>query len=434
VTAQPAQPTPAAPARGGEEGRSTSWVELYLDLVFVLAMGQLAELIVDKPDLGRVFGTLGLFVMLWWTWIGFAVLYNRADADGRIQRLLFLVASAPVAAAAVATASATHGHSTPFIVSLAVTRVVLGAARAPDDDPATDDFSDRLRRRTGLIYFLSAGLLTVSIWVPAPFRYVLWGLAVAQESGAMFLDLDRLRERMRGRSRRRSGRAPDPEASTALDSHHFAERFGLFIIILLGELFLQAGEAAADGRTPTFSSWASLIAAAVLGASLWWAYFDATADFDLRVLERSGGSPTTARAIFAVGHMLPAFALLLTASGVGLLSRQDPPSIAYKLCAVGAGIYLTSTRAGVRAEGRRARASISALVLCMYFLPVLRHHVDPTAYLWIVAAWSVLAAGLASTLPLRSLEPQPPPSEEGDGLAPGADEPPVGGEAAHGLQ
>ena len=53
----------------------------------------------------------------------------------------------------------------------------------------------------------------------------------------------------------------------------------------------------------------------VLAAALWWVYFDSAAAINLKVLELSGGSPTMARAIFAVGHMLRAFALLITAAG-----------------------------------------------------------------------------------------------------------------------
>ena len=76
--------------------------------------------------------------------------------------------------------------------------------------------------------------------------------------------------------------------------------------------------------------WAALVAAMVLAAALWWLYFDAAAELNLRVLELSGGSPTIARAIFAAGHMLPAFALILIAAGLGLLLegtiRRGPPT------------------------------------------------------------------------------------------------------------
>lgn len=92
-----------------------------------------------------------------------------------------------------------------------------------------------------------------------------------------------------------------------------------------------------------------------LAAALWWVYFDSAAEADLKVLELSGGSPTMARAIFAVGHMLPSFALLIAAAGVGLLLEPDPPHAAQTLACVGVGIYLLGTRAFLRA-GRNVRA------------------------------------------------------------------------------
>ena len=78
-----------------EPGKRVSWVELYLDLIFVLAVGQLSHLIVGEPELSSVWIALGLFFTLWWTWIGFAVLYNRFGADTAPQRLLFLAGSVP---------------------------------------------------------------------------------------------------------------------------------------------------------------------------------------------------------------------------------------------------------------------------------------------------------------------------------------------------
>jgi low temperature requirement protein LtrA len=95
----------AAPAAG----KRVSWVELYVDLVFVLAVSQLAEVIVHEPEMDSVWVALGLFVALWWTWIGFAVHYNRLGADVPRERLLFLTGSVPVGVAAVAVAPASVG-------------------------------------------------------------------------------------------------------------------------------------------------------------------------------------------------------------------------------------------------------------------------------------------------------------------------------------
>jgi low temperature requirement protein LtrA len=62
----------------------------------------------------------------------------------------------------------------------------------------------------------------------------------------------------------------------------------------------------------------------VPAGGLWWLYFDSAADTHLEILRLSGGSPTMARAIFAVGHMLPAFALLLIATFLLGRLRHEP--------------------------------------------------------------------------------------------------------------
>ena len=83
-------------------GKRVSWVELYLDLIFVLAVGQLSHFLVEEPEMRSVWVALGLFMTMWWTWIGFAVLYNRRGEDVPQQRILFLAGSIPAGVAAVA--------------------------------------------------------------------------------------------------------------------------------------------------------------------------------------------------------------------------------------------------------------------------------------------------------------------------------------------
>ena len=184
------------------------------------------------------------------------------------------------------------------------------------------------------------------------------------------------------------------DPAEALDAHHFAERFGLFLIIMLGELLVEAGQVA--GHVEHFSGWASVAAAMVLAAALWWLYFDSAAEINLKVLELSGGSTTMARAIFAVGHMLPAFALLITAAGVGLLMEGDPPTIAYWLACVGVGIYLSGTRVFLMASSRVPGVVRALLLVATYQLGRLHHVLTPHEYLWLLAAWVVMCAVLGT--------------------------------------
>jgi low temperature requirement protein LtrA len=122
---------------------------------------------------------LGLFFTLWWTWVGFAVLYNRHGADAPAQRLLFLAASVPTGVAAVAIDPASTGDSTVFALSFATVRLVLAVAQAVDGD-----WREALRQRIARAYVISAGLFALSAAVPEPWRYALWAIAIVIESGA----------------------------------------------------------------------------------------------------------------------------------------------------------------------------------------------------------------------------------------------------------
>jgi low temperature requirement protein LtrA len=128
----------------------------------------------------------------------------------------------------------------------------------------------------------------------------------------------------------------------------------------------------------------------VLAGALWWLYFDSSAEINLRVPQLSGGSPTMARAIFAVGHMVPAFALLLTAAGVGLLLEEEPPPIAPWLGCIGLGIYLASTRASFGA--RRKRGNVLRIAGVVATFQLARLDLEPRAYLWLLAGVAVFWA------------------------------------------
>jgi low temperature requirement protein LtrA len=389
------------------EGKRVSWVELYLDLIFVLAVSQLAHLIVAEPEISSVWTALGLFFPLWWTWIGFAVLYNRHGTDRPALRLLFLAGSIPTGIAAVAIEPASVGDSTAFALSLAAVRVVLAVAHA-----GGGRVQDLLRLQIARAYAATAALFAVSIWVPEPWRYVLWGIAILAESRPLLREDRAAAGRWRREHDIRALKPADP--SEALDPHHFAERFGAFVIILLGEVVVEAGQASVDGHVASASGWAALAAAMVLAAGLWWLYFDAAADINLRVLELSGGSPTMARAIFAVGHMLPAFALLVTAAGVGLLLEEDPPAIAYWLPCVGIGLYLMGTRVFLSGATRAGGIARALLLVATFNLGRLHDDLSPHAYLWLLTAWVVACAALSRGAPERfgaRLEGQPGAAE-----------------------
>ncbi|MDA0182072.1 low temperature requirement protein A [Solirubrobacter phytolaccae] len=156
-------------------------------------------------------------------------------------------------------------------------------------------------------------------------------------------------------------------------------------------MLVEAGQAPVEGT----SGWVALAAAMVLAGALWWLYFDSSAAINLRVLELAGGSPTLARATFAVGHMIPAFALIGIAAGVGLLLEEEPPDFAYFLVATGAGLYMLGTHAFLRAR-RGPFAARILIVIATFNLGRLHEVFSPHEYVVFVAAWVTVCAALST--------------------------------------
>jgi low temperature requirement protein LtrA len=232
--------------------RHATWVELFFDLVFVVAVAQLSHLISNDPSAKSFLHYALLFAPVWFIWVGFTVYADRFDTDDVPHRLAVLVGMVVIAALAVHVDDAFSGGSIPFALCSIFARAILVAmnVRAMRAVPAARDF---------IAFYVrgwSAGLLlwVVSLAVPEPGRYVVWGVAVLVEVATPLV------------AERRVGTIP-------LHVSHIGERFGLFTIIVLGESMVSvtAGIAEVD-----FDLANSVIAvgAFALAASLAWVYFD----------------------------------------------------------------------------------------------------------------------------------------------------------------
>jgi low temperature requirement protein LtrA len=232
--------------------RHATWVELFFDLVFVVAVAQLSHLISNDPSAKSFLHYALLFAPVWFIWVGFTVYADRFDTDDVPHRLAVLAGMVVVAALAVHVDDAFSGGSIPFTLCSIFARAILVAmnVRAMRAVPAARDFIALYVRGW------SVGLLlwVVSLAVPEPGRYVVWGLAVLVEVATPLA------------AERRVGTVP-------LHVSHIRERFGLFTIIVLGESMVSvtAGIAEVD-----FDLANSVIAvgAFALAASLAWVYFD----------------------------------------------------------------------------------------------------------------------------------------------------------------
>jgi low temperature requirement protein LtrA len=270
----------------GEERRAT-WLELFVDLVFVVAVGQVAlELVHDHSALGFV-RFAGLFVPVWWAWVGFTFYADRFDTDDLVFRLLMFAEMLGVAALATTTPDALHGGSAGYVASYVAIRsvLVLLYARAYRHVPEA-------RGLTGLyasVFGACAGLWLLSLLFPTPARYGVWAVALVIDLGTPLV------------ARRFIQAAP-------ISPSHIPERIGLFTIIVLGESVI----AVVVGTTDTDWNNRALVAAVggfAVACAFWWIYFDT---LDMSLFRRG----LLAGQIYLYTH-LPLLAGL-TAAGAGV--------------------------------------------------------------------------------------------------------------------
>jgi low temperature requirement protein LtrA len=73
----------------GDDRRAT-WLELFFDLVFVVAVAQLSNALSADRTLHGFVVFCGLFVPIWWAWVGFTFYADRFDTDDLVHPALML--------------------------------------------------------------------------------------------------------------------------------------------------------------------------------------------------------------------------------------------------------------------------------------------------------------------------------------------------------
>jgi len=235
----------------GEE-RHATWLELFYDLVVVAAVSQVAHaLSQDHSGLGLLVFA-GLFIPVFWVWAGHTVYATRFDTDDLVYRFLTFLQMFAVVGMAVEIHHASQGNTRAFSLAYLGSRTILLLllARAGRHAPAARPFIRTYLRGFGL----GAALWAISILLPPPARYILWGTSLALELAVPWL----------------IWRSMQPSA--AVSPSHIPERFGLFTIIVLGESIsaVVRGLAGRNWEAPAVVV-ASLGFA--IGVCVWWIYF-----------------------------------------------------------------------------------------------------------------------------------------------------------------
>jgi low temperature requirement protein LtrA len=274
----------------GEDLR-VSPLELFFDLVFVFAIAQVAGVLRAQPDAaGYLRGAL-LLALLWWAWSQYTWALN-AVGNERLPVRLALMAAAGVALVMAVTVPAAFGDA-GLGFGLAYLGVRwLGLAVYWGGLSPGDEGRAGLRRFTPLAATAPLVVVAGSL-LGGDARTAAFALALAVEVGAALASGRRV-------FRIRPG--------------HFAERYGLFVIIALGEAIVAIGLGATEHPLDLALAAAMAVTFAAAGL-LWWSYFDWVAPAAEQGLRTATGEERSrlARDVYTLFHYPIAAGIVLFA-------------------------------------------------------------------------------------------------------------------------
>jgi low temperature requirement protein LtrA len=353
--------------RQAELGHRVTPLELFFDLVFVFAITQVTSFLSHNPTTGGLLRGLLLLGMLWWAWSAYAWLTNTLDPEEGAVRLAVLAAAGAMLVVSLAAPGAFGSDGVIFGVAYFVVRALYLVLYTIAGRGDRDLFRAVMRIVPTAI--LGAALLVVAGFLDGSAQLALWGAAVAVNYLGVLLG------HMRG---------------WRVFPEHFVERFGLIVIIALGESIVAIGVGAAGIPLD-----AGVIGAALLGitvaACLWWSYFDWVVYVaQARLAEATGAHRAAlARDAYSYLHLPMVAGIVLFAFGL----KTTLPNVAGSLRTVpalglvgGIALYLLAHVAlRLRIGGGLGWGRPVATVLLLALLPVATR-VPALAALGLVAA------------------------------------------------
>lgn len=307
-----------------DEHRAATSLELFFDLVLVVAVAFAADHLHGDLVRGEVAGPvlryLVVFFGIWWAWMNFTWFASAYDSDDVVYRVFVLVT---------------------------MTGALMLAAGVPA-------FLDDLDRGTAVLGYVVMRLALVTQWVRAgradpprrttAYRYAI-GVAVCQIGWSVTIAFPALWWPALAVLAPIELLVPmwaESASPTTWHPGHIVERYGLFMIIVLGESVLAASlaiQSATSGNELSGELIQIIIGGLLIIYSIWWIYFDRPQD------------------------------RLLTSTRTVFIWRYTHLLVFASVAAVGAGLAVAIDRAAGRSElGEFATGAAIAVPVAVFLL------------------------------------------------------------------
>ena len=278
-----------------EEERVTA-LELFFDLVFVLAITQCTALMAAHPTWGSVARAILILGVLWWCWGGYAWLTSVVDPEEGSVRIAMFASMAALLVAALAVPHAFNSAALVFAIAYGCARAghIALFMLASRDQPALRQSVLGLAVSTAI----GVGLILGASQLDGAAQGALWIAAIAIDLGGPYLF---------------------GVEGWQLVPGHFAERHGLIVLIAIGESVVAIGTGAR--AKVDIGVVGAAVAGIAVAAALWWLYFDVVAIVATRRLAQAKPGReqnSMARDSYSYFHFGMVAGIILIAFGIKL--------------------------------------------------------------------------------------------------------------------
>lgn len=272
----------------GQQHRAASPLELFFDLVFVVAVSQASQNLHHGIVEGRAgestLSYVMIFFAIWWAWMNFTWFASAFDVDDWLYRVTTIVQMGGVLVLATGVhAAMAEGQWAVVTWGYVIMRLAMVAqwVRLAVSDP--EQRAVAVRYAVGIAFVQLVWVVRILFESDVQF-WTFWPAAVLELLVPVWAERSR---------------------TTPWHPHHIAERYGLFTLIVLGESLLASSNAIIPALGAT-SHPEGLVGLAVTGiliaAGMWWMYFS----------REQGDRLTTTQQAFAFGY---AHGLVFAAAG-----------------------------------------------------------------------------------------------------------------------
>ena len=237
------------------EERRISWLELFYDLVYVIAIARITHHLALHITWNGFLEYTSLFVLIFWGWLNGSLYHDIHGSVGLRTRLMTLWQVMIIAALSVTIEQASQQRYQYITIVFMIMQFYITYLWW------SVGFYDRDHRRYNLpytiLYLISLGLMGLSLFVSPDWLKYIVPLVIVCNYAPPFISSQLLRR-------------------SSLDlslSASMAERLGLFTIIVFGEVVLGVVNGISKTNIESFSTWLHFAIAISIVFTLWWIFF-----------------------------------------------------------------------------------------------------------------------------------------------------------------